>query len=293
MAAVVVAGAAISGCGGPVQAGTAVFVGDDAVPLERVQSQVGSFLDQVGGEDSFRSQGGDPAQLSRGVVAREVVHSLLSRKAGELGIVVTDTQVDAEIEANGGAEAILAQTGLDLPTLRTQLRDSLTAVQIGQRVAPTLAVTVELVGLGTSPGEAERAAQVLAAGGPEADALLARSPVQRVVYQAGSFPDGLGSVLLGVPVGTAGAFQPSPNEANWIAFRVVERRTDVPADPAAPAVTEEEASLIGVREAQLSGELAGIRVNPRYGEWDPVQGRVVPDGQQVGEIILPGRPAAA
>jgi hypothetical protein len=293
MVAVVVAGAVISGCGGPLQAGTAVFVGDDAVPLERIQSQVGSFLDKAGGADSFRAQGGDTAQLSRSVVAIEVLHSLLSRKADELGIVVTDSQVDAELAARGGAEAILAQSGLDLPTLRTQMRDSLLSVQVGQRVAPTLAVTVELVGVGTSRAEAERAAQVLAAGGPEAEALMAGATARRVVFQAGSFPSGLASVLLGLPAGTAGAFQPSPNEAGWNAFRIVERRTDVPADPTVPAVSEQQASQIGIREAQLSGELAGIRVNPRYGEWDSVQGRVVPDGQQVGEIILPDPASAA
>jgi hypothetical protein len=295
LAAVVVVGAVISGCGGPAQAGTAVFIGDQAVPLEHIQSQVSSALAGAGMSDALRArdQGADIPRLSRSIVSSEVLHSVLSLRAAEYGIVVTDQQVDAEIAAGGGAEAFMQQTGLDLTALRSQIRDTLIAVQIGQRVAPRLAVTVDLVGVGTSRADAERAAHVLAAGGPEADALLAGPASQRVVYQAGSFPAGLASVLLGVPVGAVGAYQPSQNEAGWNAFRVVERRTDLPVDPATPpAITEMQASQVGVRDAQLAGEVAGIRVNPRFGQWDPIQGQVVPEGQQVGTVILPSRSAA-
>jgi hypothetical protein len=294
LAAVVVVGAVISGCGGPSQAGTAVFIGDQAVPVERIQEQVSSTLARAGVSDApGGAQGADIPRLSRSIVTSEVLHSMLERKAAEYGIVVTDQQVDAQIAAGGGAEAFMQQTGLDLNELRSQVRDTLVAVQIGQHVAPRLAVTVELVGVGTSRAEAERAAHVLAAGGPEADALRAGPASQRVVYQPGSFPAGPESVLLGMPVGTTGAYQPSQNEAGWNAFRVVERRTDLPVDPAAaPAITERQASQIGIRDAQLSAELAGIRVNPRFGQWDPVQGQVVPDGQQVATIILPSQSAA-
>ena len=290
--AVAVVAAVVSGCGGPGRPGAALIVGDEAVPLERIQSQLTGVLDRTSGLESYQAQGGDTAQLSRGIVTSEVLHSLLTRRAAEYGIVVTDAQVDAEIEANGGAEAILAQTPLDLAALRSQVRDTLIAEQIGQRVAPRLSVTVEIVGTGTSRADAEQAARTLAAGGPPAEELLAGPTAQRVVYEAGSFPSGLASVLLGVPAGTVGAYQPSRNEATWNAFRVVERRIDAPAAPAAP-LPAQQATQIGIRDAQLAGQVAGIRVNPRYGEWDPIQGRVVPDGQQVGEIILPPAAAAA
>ena len=55
----------------------------------------------------------------------------------------------------------------------------------------------------------------------------------------------------------------------------------------------QQAIQVGIREAQLSGEVAGIRVNPRYGQWDPVSAQVVPDGQQLGEVLLPAVPTAA
>jgi hypothetical protein len=42
LVAAAAAGALVSGCGGPVQAGSAIIVGDTAVPLDQVQSQVGT-----------------------------------------------------------------------------------------------------------------------------------------------------------------------------------------------------------------------------------------------------------
>src|SRR5947199_299044 len=45
--AVAAAGALVSACGSPVQAGSAIIVGDTTVPLARVQSQVGTLLGRV------------------------------------------------------------------------------------------------------------------------------------------------------------------------------------------------------------------------------------------------------
>ncbi|MGH3586612.1 MAG: hypothetical protein ACRDQ0_09840, partial [Pseudonocardia sp.] len=131
LAAVTVVGAVISGCGGPSQAGTAVFIGDQAVPLEFVQAEASAVLDRAGGADALRASGKDPAQLSRGVVTNEVLHRLVSGKAAEYGVAVTDAQIDELIAANGGAEAVLAQSGQpDLPTLRRKARDQLSLVLI-------------------------------------------------------------------------------------------------------------------------------------------------------------------
>lgn len=293
-ASVAVIAAVVSGCGGPGQPGAAVIIGADAVPLERVQSQVNTAIAKTDLYARFQAQGGTAADLSRNFVAGEVFHDLFTRRAERDGIVVTDAQIDAELDANGGAEETMAGSYFDMAGLRERVRDSLIALQIGQRVAPGLAVTADLVGA-ASREDAERAARALAEGGPEADALFEDESTARrgIQYTAASVPSGPASVLLAVPAGTVGFYQPDPRSASWNAFRVVDRRTDAAADPAALS-TLGMAQLfeIGQREAQLDGERRGIEVNPRYGEWDPVQATVVPEGQQTGSVVLPSAAAA-
>jgi hypothetical protein len=294
-ASVAVIAAVVSGCGGPDQAGSAVIVGADTVPLGQVQSQLNTALSRTDQFAQYTAQGGTAADIARSIVTREVMHDLLTRRAQQDGIVITDAQVDAELAANGGAEASLARTYYDMPTLRERVRDSLIASAIGQRAAAGLAVTVDLVGAPTREA-AEQAARTLAAGGPAADALFAnpQMSVRNAVYQAASSPGAAGTVVFGVPAGTVGVFQPDPSQAGWAAFRVDDRRTDMPSDPAAvSSISQSELLAIGQRDVQPDGEQLGIKVNPRYGEWDPVQFRVVAAGQSGGMIILPGGSAPA
>ncbi|HET6260575.1 MAG TPA: hypothetical protein VFE39_18205, partial [Pseudonocardia sp.] len=105
-AAVAVVGAMVSGCGLD-QAGSAVIVGNDAVPLGRVQSQLDVALGKTDQIAQLTAQGGTPADLSRSIVTREVLHDLLQRRAAEDGIVVTDAQVEAELAGSGGADAVV------------------------------------------------------------------------------------------------------------------------------------------------------------------------------------------
>jgi hypothetical protein len=293
-ASVAVIAAVVSGCGGPEQAGSAVIVGSETVPLETVQSQLSTALAKTDQFEQYSAQGGTAAGLARDIVTREVYHDLLTRVAARDGILVSEAQIDAELEANGGAEATLARTYYDLPTLRERVRDSLIAAQVAQREVPGLAVTADIVAA-DSREEAEATARTLAAGGPEAAAIFtdpARRARPATTVQAASSPADAATVVFGVPVGTVGAFQPDPGNSGWVVFRVVDRQTDVPSDPAALAsLSQAQLATIGNRLLQPTGEAAGIRVNPRYGEWDPVQLRVVPEGQQAGIIILPAAPA--
>jgi hypothetical protein len=293
-ATVAVIAAVVSGCGGPEQPGSAVIIGEDAVTLESVQSELNMALSKTDQFAEYTSQGGTAADLARSIVTREVLHDLLTRRAAADGIVVTDAQVDAELAANGGADASLARTYYDMPTLRERVRDSMIAAQIGQRSVAGLAVTADLVAV-TSREEAEQAARTIVAGGPAADALFAdpSTSVRDETYQAASAPNEAGTVLFGVPVGTVGYFQPNEGQSQWIVFRVVDRRTDMPSDPAAlSSISQSQLVTIGQRQLQPEGEARGIRVNPRYGEWDPIQLRVVAEAQQPGSIILPPAPAA-
>jgi hypothetical protein len=288
-AAVAVIGAVISGCGGPSQAGTAVFVGESAVPLERVQSQLDAVLAKKDLVAKITSQGGTTADLARSFVTRAVLHELLARRASEEGIAVTDAQVDAQITENGGPDALLDGSLYDLPGLRERMRDDLIAAQLGQREVGGLAVTADLVAA-TSRAAADSTAATLQAGGAQADALFAdpRTALRAQTFDAASSPDNASTVLFGVPVGTVVTFQPNPQQSTWIVARVVDRRTDAPSDPAAvSSISQTQLVAIGERLLQPTADQVGIRVNPRYGVWDPVQLRIVAEDQQVGSVLPP------
>lgn len=291
-AAVAVLGAVISGCGGPAQAGSAVIIGADAVPLTRVQSQLDVALSKTDQIARITAQGGTTADLSRSIVTREVLHDLLQRRAVAEGIVVTAAQIDAELAGSGGVDAIVDGSLYDHSTLRERVRDDLIAAQLAKRSVAGLAVTVDLVAA-TSRADAEAKAQTLLRGGPAADALFTDSRVAErgTTVAAVSSPNEAGSVLFGVPVGGVVAFQPNPQASTWIVFKITDRRTDVPSDPAAvDNMSQAQLTAIGERLLQQDADESGVRVNPRYGVWDPIQLRVVADGQQTG-LVLP--PAAA
>jgi hypothetical protein len=289
VAAVAVIGAVISGCGGPTQAGTAVFVGEDAVPLERIQTQLDTALAKKDLIAQFTAQGGSTAELARSIVTRAVLHDLLARRAAEEGIAVTDAQIDTQIAENGGAEALLDGSLYDLPMLRERVRDDLIAAQLAQREVGGLAVTADLVAA-TSREGADSAAAALQAGGAEADALFAnpRTSARATTFDAVSSPDNASTVLFGVPAGTVVTFQPNPQQSTWIVARVVDRRTDAPSDPAAvSSISQTQLIAIGKRLLQPTADQVGIRVNPRYGVWDPIDMRIVAKDQQVGTVLPP------
>jgi hypothetical protein len=288
-AAVAVAAAVISGCGGPSQAGTAVFVGEHAVPLERIQTQLDAALAKEDQIAQLTAQGGTTADLARSIVTRAVMHDLLVRRAADEGIAVTDAQIDAQIAENGGADALLDGSLYDLPMLRERVRDDLIAAELARREVPGLAVTADLVAA-TSRADADAAAAALQAGGAEADALFGdpRTSARGTTFDAASSPDNASTVLFGVPVGTVVSFQPDPQQSTWIVARVVNRRTDAPADPTVlTSISQSQFIAIGERLLQPTAEEVGIRVNPRYGVWDPIQLRIVAEDQQVGSVLPP------
>lgn len=285
IAAVAVVGAVVSGCGGPIQAGSAAIVGDTAVPLEQVQSQLGTLLARVPADQRQQDTG---ASLARDIVTNELLHNLLTRAAVEQHITVTDAEVDAFITQQGGAEALLQNSVLDLEGLRNQAHDFLIATELGRRAAPGLVVTLDLIG-SPNRADAEAKARVLAAGGPAADALFTdtRTAQRNVKVEAVTDTQNAGSVVFGTPVGEVVAYQPDPQQATWNVFRITDRQTKAPtADPAAAAALSlQQLYLIGQRTLQPVADALAVRVNPRYGVWDEVALRVVPADQTSGFVI--------
>ena len=286
LAAVVVVGAVVSGCGGPDQPGSAVIVGDTSVSLESVQSQLSAALKRVPAE---QLQQETPAAVARDVVTNEILHGLVERQAGAARITVTDAAVDQFIAQQGGLQALLQNSILDEPGLRQQVRDNLLAAALAKRAVGGLQVTADLVAA-TSRQQAEADAQKLAAGGPAANALFTdpQTSQRGIVYIGATAPGVASSVVFGTPVGTTVYFQPNPQQSTWIVFKVTNRRTNAPSDPAVVSqISQDELVSIGQRTLQPVAEQLGVRVNPRYGVWDPIALRVVPADQVAGGVVAP------
>jgi hypothetical protein len=291
LAAVAAVGVVVSGCGsGPSQVGSAAIVGSTAVPIDQVQSRLDVALGKTDALAQLASSGVGPPEIARDVVTSTVLHDLLARTAAADGITVSDADVDAALEQGGGAEAALSQSLYDLPAVRERIRDRIIAVRHAQRIVPGLTVTADLVAA-TSRDDAVDKARVLAAGGPEADALFAQNPNtsrRAIGYQAASSPEAASTVLFGLPVGRTAYFQPNPQQGGWIVLRVTDRREEPNADPAPVAgLGESDLAAIGERLVQPLSEEVGVRVNPRYGVWDPVSMRVVAPNQVSGAILPP------
>ena len=288
VAVVATVGAVVSGCGGgPNQVGSAVIIGGTAVPIEQVQSRLDVALGKTGTISQLAASGVGPPEIARDLVTRTVLHDLIARTAATERIGVSEADVDSTLEQGGGAEAALDQTLYDLPALRERVRDRIIAARYAQKEIPGLTVTADLIAA-TSRDDAEQKARVLAAGGPEADALFAQNPENSrrgMAYQAATSPEAASTVLFGLPPGRTAYFQPSP-QSGWIVLRVTDRRTEPNADPSAVAnLGESDLATIGERLLQPLAEQVGVRVNPRYGVWDPISLRVVPADQVDGAIL--------
>jgi hypothetical protein len=290
----VVAGLVLTGCGsGPSQVGAAAIVGSESVSLGETQRRVDAAMDKPGLLDQLRQQGDQPADVTREVVSREVQHLLLAESARREGIAVGDDQVEAELTRQGGADALVEATIYDQAGIREAVRDQLVAQALARKLLGRVAVTVDLTAAG-SRQDAVAKAQRMATGPKEAAAVLAADgprAQRNVQLRAALIPQSAASFLFGTPAGTVIAAQTSPAPDGWTVVRVTQRSTTAPpiTDPRVPAVSQiDENTLddIGRRLTQpLAAEL-GVRVNPRYGTWDPLRLAVLAPGTQAG-VVLP------
>lgn len=264
-----------------------MIVGDRAVPLERIQTELDSVLDRTELVSKLTAQGGGPPDIARDIVTRAVLHDLLVRQAATEGIAIPEPAVEAAIAELGGVEALLENSLSDAAGLREQVRDGLIAAELARR-AVGLTVTADLVAV-PSREEADGVAKVFSTGGPGADALFAMNPqssVQGMKYVAATNPEIAGTVLFGTPVGRTVVFQPDPQQASWIVFRVTGRSADAPPDAQAVSqISQSQLVAIGERTLQPVADQVGVRVNPRYGVWDPILLRVVPADLAAGAIL--------
>ncbi len=287
----------VGGCGtsGITQAGTAVFVGDAEISTEQVQDQLHTVLNKEGTQ--VREQlvaGRQLDELSRQIVTLLIRHELIKVAVQREALEVTAAQVSKLLYDLGGPEEASEGTIWDAQGFREQARDQLLMAQLGRRTLNS-AVTFDYTTAATRAG-AIRRAEDLAAAGPQRARELIRADVQankdaavakRVV--AGDDPIFAASPAFGVAEDTVVAFQLSDTQP-WLIAVIRNRTEDAKPSDQAPDPDELDPALleaVGLRQlAQIAQEL-GIRINPRYGVWDPVNLQAAADENEIGGFIGP------
>lgn len=298
VAAVVVAGTVVVGCGtGPSQVGSAVIIGSDSISLTTVQERIMFALGPekaqvVEGRNVGFGGGYGPAEVAREIVTDAILHELLAERAAVEGLVVTDVDVDAEATRRDVEQSSLYTD----EALRSEVRDDLLAAELGARYIDRLGISYDLVGILTE-AEALAAAEIVVAGGPGADAVFADAPPELRISEsvlAAQVPSLAVSPLFGSPEGSVILLPPQQDGQPWRIYRITERNTDlIPGGPSSiDQLSPQDLALVGYRLLQEASTEAGIRVNPRYGVWDPFLLRVIDEDMLMGRILPPAAPAA-
>lgn len=287
--ALVAAGVLVAGCGGgPRLAGSAAIVGDQSVPLSSVQEKIDRVLANQDIMAQLTRQGIPPALVAQWAVNKQIRHLLFEEAAKRGGITVDDRQVDAELADPTNLELATIRA-MDPDSVRDAARDEVIARALAVRGLDRLSVTADVL-TADSKDQALAKARQLAAGPTQAQAVLAADPhAERNRQVRAPVLAATDLLLLGSPVGRVNVLQVS-NDA-WLVWRVTQRRTDgpPPADPRLAAAQllgkSDQATIGGQLLAPVAAEI-GVRVNPRFGSWDPVQAVVVPIGVEPG-VSLP------
>lgn len=316
----------LAGCNaGPGQVGAAVIIDGKSISVDRVQE----MIDKAVREHPYGQQLAKEHKLDlvgREIVRQEILHELTQRAAQREGVGVDESLVVAALQKDPLATPMEATQQDDTATNVQQLvarvrnhRDSLVDAALQTRLAlkyvDKLVVTVDHVAVsapkadaGGSPAAAdpdelrerafEKARQF--ASSPDAAAQAVAQEAQGNPQEAGlgdkaaaaQSPAFASTVMFGSPVNTVVAFQPSPEQPQWLVVAVRERAADKPVsvDQEAPPSAQQLAK-IGIRFLQPYVDQMDLTVNPRYGVWDVVGMDLAANEASKKGIVLPVRGA--
>jgi hypothetical protein len=289
----------------------AAVVGNQVVTSDLLSQRVRTAAPDLAQALAAQSDrpGGSPldattlAEESRQLLGTAVLHEVIAEASRRQGIVVPPAEVDAQVAAAGGPQAA-AGSGYDPATLRELVADQIAVAEIGRREFDHLAVTVDIGTFPTRADAAQAAARLATDPGTGAlDALPPDAKAVATTLRPGSvnpearvrtpsslvfgLPDRTVSIS-GPPPGSPGQPAPDPSTQAWTVVRVRDR--DVAAPPpgpdAVPAALVDTATMtqFGLRAVQPLAQELGVRVNPRYGVWDPTQERVAPTAADAGTV---------
>lgn len=298
IAALVVAGALVAGCGdGPSRIDSAAVVGESSIPLAVAQPAITSALTRPGLVEGLTAQGGSEADIGRAVVSQLVIRDLLGRATAERGVRVTEQQVQAQIDRAGGEQAVTAGS-LAVGGPRATTRDDLELAALARSEIDRLSVTAD-VAVAETRDDAVALAHEVAAGGARAEAALAGAgTTQRgLAIRPAQTPQAALTPLIGIPAGWVAAFGLGTGQG-WVVVRVTDRTLGAAPPPGASAVARLDQQTLAEAGIRLLTPVAlrtGVELNPRYGVWDPVTMHAAPSAEQAS-VVLPvatGAPAPA
>ncbi|TWP48700.1 hypothetical protein FKR81_27660 [Lentzea tibetensis] len=296
-------GLLLAGCGtGPSQAGSAVIIGDTSIPLEVVQQRLDTVLRTEPEARKLQEQG-KLAQVASAIVTDLVRHELLKRAAQQEGITVDETEVDKTLENAGGAETAAQNNIHDVATIRDFVRDTLIQTELGRRYIDKLEVKIDF--FYTKDGRDAIAKAKEVAANPDKMAEFVRDAPKSAdgarlaelgkVVRTSETPSQGPTLLFGTKPGTVVAFLPDPANAEWMVAFIRERKTDGKASSSASAEELNPRVLgdTGLRMTQLVADDLQIKVNPRFGEWDPAVMAVAPNGEEKAGFVAVARKSTA
>jgi hypothetical protein len=299
-AGVAVAVLLIGGCSlGSSQLGAAAFVDGAQIPLEQVHSQLVTVLAKEGPQARAELAAGHQLDdVSRKILTVRIRHQLLSIAARRARLTVDQARVQRLINEAGGAEAASKGTIFDASGYRERVGDRVLMSQLGRVALRDSAVTVDYTTADTRIAAKRRVDELSQAGSTRARQLIDADVRagkdaelgKRIV--AADDPIFATTPAFGVAEGTVVAFQPDDTKP-WV-IMVIRDRTDRGAQASvhAPPIDQVDTAVleaVGLRQLARVGGDVGVRLNPRYGVWDPVSLQVVADDNETGGFVAPLR----
>ena len=302
--------------GSPVQAGAAATVGGERIDTRVLTSVVDRGLSD---EQAAEQLGADRPAFQRQVLSRLITGRLLRTAAAERDVEVTEGEVDARLAEFstqlGGREQLeaqAAQSGIAAPDLRPFIRDltlndKLADDLVGDQQVPAAALA-SLYQQNIAQFDQVVARHVLLRTAAEAQQVLAtvrRDPAQfATIAEQRSLDEGskarggeldpagrgayvteFENALFSAKEGDYGVVQ---TEFGFHVYNLLERRTTTLAQ-ATPQLRRQ--ALAEPRQqamAELLRETAEeekVKVNPRFGDWDPETVSVVEAGAEGPEVV--------
>lgn len=297
----------LAGCAsGPSQLRAAAIVGDRTIPIEQVRHQLRAVLDKEGEQAKAQLVAGDQLDdVSRQIVTLAIRHELLVVAAQREGLSVDEQRVTDLIDQLGGAEAATAGTTFTVENFRSRVRDQLLARELARTYLPKLSVTVDYTTVDTR-SDAKRWVAELAGAGPQRARALIRSEVERGAAAAldqkivaAQNPGFASAPVFGVGEDTVVAFPSDQRPGTWLVMVVTARSTagasgQPPRQAEIAALEPALLAAAGIRQlGPVAQDLGGVRLNPRYGVWDPVSLEAAPNENETTGFIAPVREVPA
>ncbi len=296
----------LSACG-TVRAGAAATVGDDRITTSALAAVVDRSLKDPSAQQTV---GADRPAFERSVLARLIQHLVLLEAARDAGVTVDGATVDKAFDTFAqqlGGEAALRQeavkAGIAPQDLRGAIEDAALRDALGDKLTESVPVPPAEIARAYQENIAQfdrvRSAHILVTGQVQAQSLLAqvkRDPSSFAALAA-KFSQDTSNKAAGGDLGfqgrgalekpfeeaiftaAPGSFVIAKTSFGFHVIHVIARQT-VSLEQAS---TQLRRTLLGDQRSQAIGQALiktakelQVRVNPRYGTWEPRSEEIVP-----------------